>query len=65
MPDRYEKTTRESLLARDAVVIRRAIQQLSEGKSMEADEFFNGVRSQLLTMKAAQVDNALSREERF
>jgi hypothetical protein len=54
MSDFYEKLTRETLLARDAAVIRRAIQQLSEGKSMEADEFFDGVRSQLLAMKAAK-----------
>jgi hypothetical protein len=39
---------------RDLSVIRRSIQQAKDGNSMEATLSFNGARSQLLAMKAAQ-----------
>jgi len=53
-PAAYDDLAKGALMARDASVIRRSIQQLNEGNSLEANVFFNGVRSQLLAMKAAQ-----------
>jgi PHD/YefM family antitoxin component YafN of YafNO toxin-antitoxin module len=53
-PAAYDTLSRESLLTQDASVIRESIQQLNEGKSEEANAFFDGVRSQFLAMKARQ-----------
>ncbi|HWE02383.1 MAG TPA: type II toxin-antitoxin system Phd/YefM family antitoxin [Tepidisphaeraceae bacterium] len=53
-PAVYDALARETLHARDAAVIRRAIQQLKEGKSLDVDEFFDEVRSRLLAVKTAQ-----------
>jgi prevent-host-death family protein len=53
-PAAYDDLAKEALVERDASVIRRSIQQAKDGNSMEANAFFDGVRSQLLAMKAAQ-----------
>ena len=53
-PAVYDDLAREALLSRDAAVIRRAIQELKDGKGLESDSFFDQVRSQLLAMKASQ-----------
>jgi PHD/YefM family antitoxin component YafN of YafNO toxin-antitoxin module len=53
-PTVYDEMARETMLARDAAVIRRSIQQFKEGKSQEANAFFDELRAELLAMKAAQ-----------
>jgi prevent-host-death family protein len=53
-PAAYDELAREALLARDTSVIRRAIQQLNEGNGQDAEAFFDGVRAQLIAMKADQ-----------
>jgi prevent-host-death family protein len=49
-PAAYDDLAQEAQLAHDASVICRSIQQLNEGKYLEASAFFDGVRSQLLIL---------------
>jgi PHD/YefM family antitoxin component YafN of YafNO toxin-antitoxin module len=53
-PAAYDALSTEAVLARDAVVIRRSIEQLNAGQGLEVNAFFDGVRAQLLAMKAQQ-----------
>jgi PHD/YefM family antitoxin component YafN of YafNO toxin-antitoxin module len=57
-PAVYDDLAREALFARDAAVIRRSIQQFKEGKSQDANEFFDDLRSQLLAMKGKRAKGA-------
>ena len=51
-PAVFDDLTREALLAHDAAVIKRSIQQFKEGKGQEADTFLDELRSELLARKA-------------
>src|SRR5665213_1875468 len=51
-PAAYDDLARESQSARDAAVIRQAMQELKSGQGQEASAFFDDVRAQLLTMKS-------------
>jgi len=53
-PAVYDELAREALLMRDIAVMRRAMQEIDEGKGMEAGAFFDGLRAKLLAMKASQ-----------
>ena len=52
-PAAYDELARESQLTRDVAVMRQAIKELDEGKGMNVEEFFGGLRAQLLAMKGA------------
>ena len=53
-PAAYDELAREAQLSRDVTIIRRAMQEIDEGKSQEAGAFFDGLRATLLGMKAEQ-----------
>jgi PHD/YefM family antitoxin component YafN of YafNO toxin-antitoxin module len=57
-PAVYDELAREALLARDAAVIHRSIQQFKDGKGQEANQFFDELRSQLLASEAGQAKGA-------
>jgi len=53
-PAAYDELARDAQLSRDVTFIRRAMQEIQDGKGMEAGAFFDGLRSTLLAMKAKQ-----------
>lgn len=53
-PAAYDELAREAQLTRDVVVIQRAMREIDEGKGKKAGDFFDGLRSHLLKMKADQ-----------
>ena len=53
-PAVYDEMARETELSRDVEAMRRAMQQIKEGKGRLASEVFAELRAELLAMKAAQ-----------
>ena len=53
-PAVYDELARDALLNRDVTVIRQAIQEIDEGKGQKSGKFFDGLRTQLLTMKSCR-----------
>jgi PHD/YefM family antitoxin component YafN of YafNO toxin-antitoxin module len=56
-PAAYEELAEEVWAARDAESIRKSIQELNEGKGRDVDTVFAEIRTRLLAMKAAQIQN--------
>jgi prevent-host-death family protein len=50
-PASYDDLARQAALSRDVAVMRRAVQELNEGKGREAGSFFHDLRKQLLATK--------------
>jgi len=57
-PAAYDELAREAQLTRDVTAIRRAIQEIGEGKGQEAGAFFDRLRAELLAMKSRSVKGA-------
>jgi PHD/YefM family antitoxin component YafN of YafNO toxin-antitoxin module len=57
-PAVYDELAREAALSRDVAAIQRAMKEFEAGKGVEAKIFFAGLRAELLSMKAAQVEGA-------
>ena len=57
-PAVYDELAREAELSRDVAAIKRAMKEFDEGKGVEAKTFFAGLRSELLSMKAARKKDA-------
>jgi prevent-host-death family protein len=53
-PAAYDELAREAQLTHDVAVIRRAIQEIDDGKGQEAGAVFGGLREELLAMKASR-----------
>ena len=53
-PAAYDDLAREAQLSRDVAAMRRAIQELDAGQGREAGTAFDGMRADLLAMKAAK-----------
>lgn len=51
-PAVYDELAREAQLTRDVAIIRKAMKQIDDGNYIDSSEFFGGLRSQLLAMKA-------------
>jgi prevent-host-death family protein len=53
-PALYDQMAEEAQLSRDAAVMRTAIRQIEQGNGRDAEEFFDELRSQLMTMKTTK-----------
>src|SRR5690349_14617842 len=53
-PAVYDALAREAQLTRDVGVMRKALQEIKEGKGLNIDTAFDSIRTELLAMKASQ-----------
>lgn len=51
-PAVYDELAREAQVTRDVAIIRKAMKQIDDGNYTDSSEFFGGLRSKLLAMKA-------------
>jgi PHD/YefM family antitoxin component YafN of YafNO toxin-antitoxin module len=48
-PDVFDRMAREAELTRDATIMRKAIQEMNDGKGVDIDEGFATIRARLLS----------------
>jgi PHD/YefM family antitoxin component YafN of YafNO toxin-antitoxin module len=53
-PAAYDELARDVQLTRDVAFIRKSMKQIEDGNHREAGDFFAGLRTQLLAIKAKQ-----------